>query len=162
MIVTPRAIHHTLGKGKTPSLSQPLVGYDVPQAVKINLMIDEAIQEHHVVELQKVKEAHEAQDEVASLWVHFEEAKDEIRLLSDKLKLSNEQGQVSKVNLHPLEKLDASRKNMKSRNKLHVIYGSDHSIKIAKKHLQANGSTQDAADVVAQQAIAAFISKSLE
>ncbi|KAF1862261.1 hypothetical protein Lal_00026787 [Lupinus albus] len=47
----------------------------------------------------------------------------------------------SKDNLYPLEKLDVTRKKMKSRNELHVIYRSDHSFKIAKKHLQAIGST---------------------
>ncbi|CAL0313331.1 unnamed protein product [Lupinus luteus] len=70
--------------------------------------------------------------------------------------------QGSKDNLCPLEKLEATRKKMKPHNELHVIDGGDHSFKIAKKHLQANGSTQDAAEVVALQAIAAFISKSLE
>ncbi|KAK7251415.1 hypothetical protein RIF29_34589 [Crotalaria pallida] len=70
--------------------------------------------------------------------------------------------QGSKDNLCPLEKLGATRKKMKAPNELHVIDGGDHSFKIAKKHLQANGSTQDAAEVVALQAIAAFVSKSLE
>ncbi|OIV94000.1 hypothetical protein TanjilG_07548 [Lupinus angustifolius] len=44
-----------------------------------------------------------------------------------------------------VQKLDATLKKMKSRNEL-----------------QANVSTQDAVDVIALQAIAAFISKSLE
>lgn len=51
---------------------------------------------------------------------------------------------------------------MKALNELHVIDGGDHSFKIGKKHLQANGSTQDEAEVAAVKAIAAFISKSLE
>ncbi|QHO57983.1 KAT8 regulatory NSL complex subunit [Arachis hypogaea] len=67
----------------------------------------------------------------------------------------------SKDTLCPLEKLEATRKKMKTPNELHVIDGGDHSFKIGKKHLQANGSTQEAEDH-ALKAIAAFISKSLD
>lgn len=70
--------------------------------------------------------------------------------------------QGSKDGLCPLEKLETTRKKMKALNELHVIDGGDHSFKIGKKHLQANGSTQDEAEVAAVKAIAAFISKSLE
>ncbi|KAJ1408219.1 Alpha/Beta hydrolase fold [Sesbania bispinosa] len=70
--------------------------------------------------------------------------------------------QGSKDGLCPLEKLEATRKKMKAPNELHVIDGGDHSFKIAKKHLQGNGSTQHEAEDVAVQAIAAFISRSLE
>lgn len=70
--------------------------------------------------------------------------------------------QGSKDALCPLEKLEATRKKMKALNELHVVDGGDHSFKIGKKHLQANGSTQQEAEAVAVQAIAAFISRSLE
>ncbi|MED6194306.1 hypothetical protein PIB30_027284 [Stylosanthes scabra] len=70
--------------------------------------------------------------------------------------------QRSKDSLCPLEKLEATRKKMKAPNELHVIDGGDHSFKIGKKHLQANGSTQEEAEDLALKAIAAFISKSLE
>ena len=70
--------------------------------------------------------------------------------------------QGSKDTLCPLEKLEATRKKMKTPNELHVIDGGDHSFKIGKKHLQANGSTQEEAEDHALKAIAAFISKSLD
>ncbi|KAK7358532.1 hypothetical protein VNO77_00464 [Canavalia gladiata] len=70
--------------------------------------------------------------------------------------------QGSKDSLCPLEKLEATRQKMKAPNELHVIDGGDHSFKIAKKHLQANGFSQHEAEDVAVQAIAAFISRSLE
>ncbi|MED6137005.1 hypothetical protein PIB30_061009 [Stylosanthes scabra] len=70
--------------------------------------------------------------------------------------------QGSKDAFCPLEKLEATRKKMKAPNELHVIDGGDHSFKIGKKHLQANGSTQEEAEDLALKAIAAFISKSLE
>ncbi|KAG2410859.1 uncharacterized protein HKW66_Vig0015240 [Vigna angularis] len=70
--------------------------------------------------------------------------------------------QGSKDGLCPLEKLEATRKKMKAPNDLHVIDGGDHSFKIGKKHLQASNSSQDEAEEAAVQAIAAFISRSLE
>lgn len=69
--------------------------------------------------------------------------------------------QGSKDGLCPLEKLEATRKKMKTPNEVHVINGGDHSFKIGKKHLQANNSTQNEAEDVAVKAIAAFISRSL-
>ncbi|XP_050269026.1 uncharacterized protein LOC126713332 isoform X2 [Quercus robur] len=66
----------------------------------------------------------------------------------------------SKDTLCPLEKLEAVRKKLKPSIGLHVIDGGDHSFKIGKKHLQTKGSTQDAAEDLAVQAIAAFLSKS--
>lgn len=66
----------------------------------------------------------------------------------------------SKDGLCPLEKLEATRKKMKSMSDLHVINGGDHSFKIAKKHLQANGLNQDQAEELALQSIAAFLSRS--
>ncbi|KAF8412133.1 hypothetical protein HHK36_000089 [Tetracentron sinense] len=69
--------------------------------------------------------------------------------------------QGSKDGLCPLEKLAAVRKKMKSVNELHVIEGGDHSFKIAKKHLQSNGSTQDESEDEAVIAIAEFVAKCL-
>lgn len=69
--------------------------------------------------------------------------------------------QGSKDALCPLEKLESTRKKMKSLTSLHVINGGDHSFKVAKKHLQTNGSTQDEAEDFAIQAITAFLSRSL-
>lgn len=63
--------------------------------------------------------------------------------------------------LCPLDKLESTRKKMKSVSDLYVIDGGDHSFKIGKKHLQANGSTQDQAEDLAVQAIATFLSKNL-
>lgn len=47
---------------------------------------------------------------------------------------------------------------MNSSNALHVIEGGDHSFKIAKKHLQSAGSSQEEAEGQAVQAIATFVS----
>ncbi|KAA8520937.1 hypothetical protein F0562_011610 [Nyssa sinensis] len=67
--------------------------------------------------------------------------------------------QGSKDGLCPLEKLEAVQKKMKTISALHVIEGGDHSFKIAKKHLQLKGSTQEEAEDHAVQAIAAFVSR---
>ncbi|KAF3448688.1 hypothetical protein FNV43_RR09401 [Rhamnella rubrinervis] len=69
--------------------------------------------------------------------------------------------QGSKDGLCPLEKLESTRKKMKSMSDLHVIDGGDHSFKIAKKHLQTNGLNQDQAEELALQSVAAFVSRSL-
>lgn len=47
-------------------------------------------------------------------------------------------------------------------SELHVIDGGDHSFKIAKKHLQSSGTTQDEAEDHAIQAIATFVSNLLK
>ncbi|XP_027344076.1 KAT8 regulatory NSL complex subunit 3 [Abrus precatorius] len=70
--------------------------------------------------------------------------------------------QGSKDALCPLDKLQATRQKMKAPNELHVIDGGDHSFKIAKKHLQANNSTQHEAEDVAVRTIATYISSTLE
>ncbi|PON45239.1 KAT8 regulatory NSL complex subunit 3/Testis-expressed sequence 30 protein [Parasponia andersonii] len=70
--------------------------------------------------------------------------------------------QGSKDALCPLEKLESTRKKMKSVSDLHVIDGGDHSFKIGKKHLQTNRTTQDQAEDHALLAIAAFLSRSIE
>lgn len=68
----------------------------------------------------------------------------------------------SKDSLCPLEKLDSVRKKMNSISELHVIEGGDHSFKIAKKHLQTIGSTQEAAENLAVQAVSTFVSRILK
>ncbi|KDP25313.1 hypothetical protein JCGZ_20469 [Jatropha curcas] len=70
--------------------------------------------------------------------------------------------QGSKDGLCPLEKLEIVRKNMKPLNELHVIDGGDHSFKIAKKHLQTNGLSQDEAEDLAVKAAASFVSRCLK
>ncbi|CAA0820461.1 alpha/beta-Hydrolases superfamily protein [Striga hermonthica] len=68
--------------------------------------------------------------------------------------------QGSKDGLCPLEKLEAVREKMNVVTELHVIEGGDHSFKIAKKHLQLSGSSQEEAEDQAVQAIAKFLSSS--
>lgn len=68
--------------------------------------------------------------------------------------------QGSKDALCPLEKLEVTRKKMKCLTGLHVIDGGDHSFKIGKKQLQTTGLTQDQAEDLAVEAIAAFLSSS--
>ncbi|KAM2227829.1 hypothetical protein ACFXTI_014596 [Malus domestica] len=70
--------------------------------------------------------------------------------------------QGSKDGLCPLEKLETTRKKIKCLSDLHVIDGGDHSFKIGKKHLQTTGLSQDKAEDLALQAIAAFWLRSLE
>lgn len=65
----------------------------------------------------------------------------------------------SKDGLCPLDKLEAVCKKMKSLNELYVIDGGDHSLKIAKKHLQMKGLAQDKAEDLAIQAVASFVSR---
>ncbi|KAH7839259.1 hypothetical protein Vadar_001886 [Vaccinium darrowii] len=67
--------------------------------------------------------------------------------------------QGSKDGFCPLEKLELVRKKMKFMNGLHVVEGGDHSFKIAKKHLQSTGSTQEDAEDHVVHAIAMFVSK---
>ncbi|KAM1376633.1 hypothetical protein EV2_039386 [Malus domestica] len=70
--------------------------------------------------------------------------------------------QASKDGLCPLEKLETTRKKMKCPSDLHVIDGGDHSFKIGRTHLQTTGLSQDEAENLALQAIAAFWLRSLE
>lgn len=63
----------------------------------------------------------------------------------------------SKDGLCPLEKLEATRKKMKSLTGLHVVDGGNHSFKIGKKQLRTNGLTQDEAEDLALHAIPAFL-----
>ncbi|CAI9094287.1 OLC1v1029999C1 [Oldenlandia corymbosa var. corymbosa] len=65
--------------------------------------------------------------------------------------------QGNKDGLCPLDKLNAVRKKMNAVSELHVVEGGDHSFKVAKKHLQQSGTTQDEAEHCAVQAIATFV-----
>lgn len=67
----------------------------------------------------------------------------------------------SKDALCPLDKLEAVRKKMKSLSELYVIHGGDRSFKIAKKHLQTTGLTQEEAEDLASQAIGDFFLKAV-
>lgn len=51
---------------------------------------------------------------------------------------------------------------MTSTNELYVIEGGDHSFKIAKKHLQLEGSSQEEAEACAADAISKFVSRLIE
>ncbi|XP_051151234.1 uncharacterized protein LOC127265475 [Andrographis paniculata] len=66
--------------------------------------------------------------------------------------------QGSKDQLCPLERLEAVRKKMKSNTSLHVIDGGDHSFKISKKHLLAEGSSQEEVEEHAVQEVARVVS----
>jgi hypothetical protein len=47
---------------------------------------------------------------------------------------------------------------MKAPNFLHVVEDGDHSLRVAKRRLQAMGETQDEVDQRALQAISKFVS----
>ncbi|CAL1373570.1 unnamed protein product [Linum trigynum] len=70
--------------------------------------------------------------------------------------------QGSKDALCPLEKLEAVRKKMKCETELYVVDGGDHSLKVGKKHLQANGLTQEESEMNAVEAVGSFISSCLK
>ncbi|KAI4343130.1 hypothetical protein MLD38_027667 [Melastoma candidum] len=70
--------------------------------------------------------------------------------------------QGTKDALCPLEKLDAVREKMATATELHVVDGGDHSFKIAKKHLQSLGSTQEAAEGQAVKSVAGFVEKIIQ
>jgi predicted alpha/beta-hydrolase family hydrolase len=59
--------------------------------------------------------------------------------------------------LCPLDLLERVRAEMKAPNFLHVVEGGDHSLRVAKRQLQATGETQEAVDQRAFEAVAGFI-----
>ncbi|KAL8141588.1 hypothetical protein V2J09_014620 [Rumex salicifolius] len=69
--------------------------------------------------------------------------------------------QGSKDGLCPLDKLKSVQKKVKPLNDLYVVEGGDHSLKVGKKHLLAQESTQEDAEGSALVAIAQFVAKSL-
>src|SRR5215211_801249 len=65
--------------------------------------------------------------------------------------------QGTRDSLCPLDLLERVRTQMKTQNFLHVIEGGDHSLRVAKRQLQATGETQQAIDQRAFEAITGFI-----
>ena len=60
--------------------------------------------------------------------------------------------------LCPLDLLEQVRAEMKASNELYVVEGGDHSLRVPKKLLQANGETQDDIDQRILAAINKFVS----
>ncbi len=60
--------------------------------------------------------------------------------------------------LCPLDLLERVRGEMKAPNFLHVVEDGDHSLRVAKRRLQAMGETQDEVDQRILQAISKFVS----
>ena len=59
--------------------------------------------------------------------------------------------------LCPLDLLGEVRKQMTARNKLHLVEGGDHSLRLTKRELQATGETQDDVDQRILAAISKFV-----
>jgi predicted alpha/beta-hydrolase family hydrolase len=60
--------------------------------------------------------------------------------------------------LCPLDLLERARGEMTAPNFLHVVEDGDHSLRVAKRRLQAMGETQEEVDQRALQAISKFVS----
>ena len=60
--------------------------------------------------------------------------------------------------LCPLDLLEQVRAEMKASNELYVVEGGDHSLRVPKKLLQANGETQDDVDQRILAVINTFVS----
>jgi len=60
--------------------------------------------------------------------------------------------------LCPLDLLQQIRSEMQPPNELYIVEGGDHSLKVSKKLLEANGETQERVDERILQAIAKFVS----
>jgi hypothetical protein len=63
--------------------------------------------------------------------------------------------------LCPLDPLERVRAEMKTPNFLHVVEGGDHSLRVAKRRLQAMGETQEEVDQRILKSIADFVSNLL-
>ena len=59
--------------------------------------------------------------------------------------------------LCPLDLLERVRAGMKAPNRLHVVEGGDHSLRVAKRQLQSAGETQEDVDERIFHAITAFV-----
>jgi hypothetical protein len=59
--------------------------------------------------------------------------------------------------LCPLDLLERVRREMKTRNVLHVVEGGDHSLRVPKRQLQATGKTQEDVDRQILEAIGEFV-----
>jgi predicted alpha/beta-hydrolase family hydrolase len=67
--------------------------------------------------------------------------------------------QGTRDSLCPLDLLEKVRTEMSVMNELHVVEGADHSLMVAKRHLQATQETQEDVDARILQQIAQFVSK---
>ena len=65
--------------------------------------------------------------------------------------------QGARDSLWPLDLLERVRATMKAPNFLHVVEGGDHSLRVPKHQLQANGQTQEAVDQTILNAIVGFV-----
>lgn len=59
--------------------------------------------------------------------------------------------------LCPLDLLEKVRAKMRAPNLLHVVEGGDHSLRVTKQQLQADGKSQDAVDLRISEAIREFV-----
>ena len=66
--------------------------------------------------------------------------------------------QGTRDSLCPLDLLEQVRSQMKTVNELYIVEGGDHSLRVPKKLLQANGETQDNVDQRILAAINQFVS----
>jgi predicted alpha/beta-hydrolase family hydrolase len=66
--------------------------------------------------------------------------------------------QGTRDSLCPLDLLEHVRAEMKAPNVLHFVEGGDHSLRVAKRQLQATSETQEDIDQKIFQAILAFVS----
>ena len=59
--------------------------------------------------------------------------------------------------LCPLDLLERVRSEMKTQNVLHIVDGGDHSLRVPKRQLQANGQTEEDIDQEILKAIVGFV-----
>ena len=65
--------------------------------------------------------------------------------------------QGTRDSLCSLDLLERVRSEMKAPNRLHIVEGGDHSLRVPKRQLQAAGETQDDVDQRILQTIADFV-----
>jgi uncharacterized protein len=65
--------------------------------------------------------------------------------------------QGTRDSLCPLDLLERVRTEMKTQNRLHVVEGGDHSLRVPKRQLQATGKTQEEIDQRIFEVIAGFV-----
>lgn len=59
--------------------------------------------------------------------------------------------------LGPLDLLDGARRGMRARSELHVVEDGDHSLEVRKRFAKAVGTTQEAIELAALEAVRRFI-----
>ncbi|PYK66991.1 MAG: alpha/beta hydrolase, partial [Verrucomicrobia bacterium] len=64
--------------------------------------------------------------------------------------------------LCPLDLLEQIRSQIKALNALYILDGGDHSLRVPKKQLQAIGETQERIDQRILEAIAKFVSSTVQ